>query len=876
MDVKSLLNNCKGLFLALAALAAPGLRAEYPDRFVEYVESDGSQYVAVGDVLRSNTVAVVDFMLTAKDSVERAMFGANYCFAYLATNRRYVRGKLGYSGPDKDVRLLYRYDVAAQKIYQSPDSGVSWTQVSANNASEQGEGAGADACLFWAAGSTRPKASMRVYGCSITNGASLACDLYPCVKNGRPGLFDAVSKTILYDAAGSATAFAVGPTTDVPPACFDSGYEVVGGPLRFGTPTPAYGIDDCTRGSSVTFALAGADTDGRYLSEDGKSRARLANATFSIDRGVAETVESDSFARTVSGIAKVSWNFADVEHALTIVPAADGEASYMVDGQAATAGETIWVADAATVTVRVVPAFGTRFVKWTDGTGDLGDSPEIQIAPLAGGLSLQAVFQTAVCVNKDSLSAIEDGTAANPYKTIQAGIDAARFDGDVIVVAADSYPATYAIASEITSHATYKTTLRGWTGNPRDIVVDAGKSGRCLKLTNGSAVEALTLTNGYLAVHGAVDERFGAGAYLSAASSMRNCVVTDCHVASDMAATATATAALGGGGIYAQGVSYGASAVVSDTLVEFCSVLESSASHAKDHTLYGGGVCIYGAALLTNSIVRNCRLTLACGQYVGYGYGGGVAVYSQYSTPKSVVADCTIVGNCVTNTNGRSNRMFGGGYSYHCRNSVAPFLAGTAFTNNFCIYQGGGAYFKTDNACVRDCAFVANKSLGSGGGVMSSSASLTNCLVVLNSGGTAVSASTAAASKTSALSACTIADNRLSGLAVAFGHTDVFVRNTILCNACTGEMPPELLPGGSAAERVDHCLIGGNPKFKSRGNGDYRLKYDSPCRGQGLVEPWMTGTADMSGAPRLDPKDGTVDIGCCQHLPSVGCIVLVE
>lgn len=860
--------------LALATLSALGLRAEFPDRFVEYIESNGSQYIDLGDVLRSNTVAIVDFVLMAKDSVERPMFGADYCFAYLSTTKRYVRGKLGYSGPDQNVRLLHRYNVSSQKIHQSTDAGMSWSQVSAGNPSERGEGAGANAYLFGASGSSKSRASMRVYGCSITNGTTLVCDLYPCVKNGVPGLFDAVTRTILCDGAASATAFAVGSDVDIPPACFTCGYEIKGVPSRWGTSVPAYGIDACETGTTVSFALNGLDGKGWVLSADGKRRARFAGATYRPYGGAAEEIDANSFSRTLSGVAQILWRFEDEQYSCSLCASAVGSATYYVDGTEVASGTTIWVLAGSSVTVKAVPAFGYSFQKWTDGTQDLGIKPEITVTPDGSGISLTPVLRPCICVNKDSASATEDGSPENPYKTIQAGINAAQSDGDEILVAANAYPATYAIASELVNHATYKTTVRGATGNPRDIVIDAEKTGRCVKFTNGSAAESLTLTNGLLTVHSSDDECFGAGAYLSSASSLRSCVVTDCHVLSDAAATATKAWDLGGGGIYVQGEWNKTASFIEGTLVEGCSVEETSTTWKQALGLYGGGVCVYGGTVVTNSVVRGCFIRHSGGQYDGNSYGGGIGAYLQFSLPSTIVIDSAVVGNSVTNTNGKSNRMYGGGYFCLDRNGNPPTLIRTAFTNNFCTYQGGGAFSKTQLLKAHDCSFVANRSYGSGAAIYAPSVLVTNSLFAANAGQTALTVGSS--KKNSGLGSCTFADNVLSGTAVSLVAANVTVCNTIFSNTCTQELSDDLLPGGAEASRVDHCFIGANPKFKSRAKGDYRLKYGSPCRGQGLVQPWMSTATDLAGAPRLDTEDGSVDIGAYQHTPFVGFSVLVK
>lgn len=838
--------KAKACGLVLMVLAVLGVRAEYPDRFVEYIESDGSQYIDLGDVLRSNTVAVIDFMRMSTDTVERPMFGASYSFAYLATTRRYVRSKLRSSGPDANSRCLYRYDVAKSEIYYLTDRGSTWKTVGGNGYTGN-EGAGASAYLFGASGSTKSRASMRVYGCSITNGTSLVCDLYPCVKDGVPGLYDAVTGDILFDSAASATAFAVGPDTDIPPACLSCGYEIKGVPSRWGTSVPAYGIAECASGSSVTFALNGVDGEGWVLSADGKSRIRFAGATYRPYGGEAEKINASSFTRTLSGVVQVLWKFEDEHRVCVINASAVGEATYLVDGTVVTPGETVWVSAGSSVRVKAVPAFGFSFVKWTDGENDLGTEPEITVTPGDAGVSLTPVLRPYICVNKDSTSAVEDGSPENPYKTIQAGIDAAQHDGDEIAVYANAYPATYAISTQIVGNENCKGLLvHGLTGNPRNIVIDAGKTGRCLKFTDGSTVSDLTLTNGFLAFHQPGDEFAGGGAYLSGGSSMDNCVVTDCHIVGDYGSVATATASLGGGGVYAEGVNKGAEVKVSGSRIENCSVAETSASMKKIQTVYGGGVWSAGATTLTNTVVRGCRIVFSCGKSEGNAYGGGVGVYTAISSPNVVLVGCDVVDNAVTNTNGQSTRMYGGGYSCQNRSGTSSEIRSSAFMGNFSQTSGAAVYGVKGVSCQ-------------------------NALFAKNSGPSIV-----AGNEALEIGSCTFAANTAGALTVNGDPAKTTVRNTILVNDSPAELPDDLLEGGAYAENVDHCYIGGDPKFVSRSRGDYRLKYGSPCRGQGLIEAWMTGAKALDGSPRIDPEDGTVDIGCYQHTPFVGLTILVR
>jgi hypothetical protein len=60
--------------------------------------------------------------------------------------------------------------------------------------------------------------------------------------------------------------------------------------------------------------------------------------------------------------------------------------------------------------------------------------------------------------------------------------------------------------------------------------------------------------------------------------------------------------------------------------------------------------------------------------------------------------------------------------------------------------------------------------------------------------------------------------------------------------------------------------VTGDPLFRDAANGDYRIRWGSPCCNAGLVQPWMEGATDFFGYRRT--RAGKVDIGLHQTATS--------
>ena len=211
--------------IAVLSLAAAGFAfAETPDKFVRYVESDGSQYVDTGVTGRWNTrvEAQVEWM----DFADSALVGSRtsgstgsrlyFCYCLNGDGNMYTTT----SGGGEKVVWNGNWEARWEKnrIYDFS------SEFSATNAAgETTNIIKADGLALWSktaaaldtgysiylfacnvGGTASYKSKARIYRLKIWQGPedggdmTLQRDLIPCMKNGKAGLYDAVSGDILY------------------------------------------------------------------------------------------------------------------------------------------------------------------------------------------------------------------------------------------------------------------------------------------------------------------------------------------------------------------------------------------------------------------------------------------------------------------------------------------------------------------------------------------------------------------------------------------------------------------------------------------------------------------------------------------------------
>lgn len=217
--------------IAVLSLAAAGFAfAETPDKFVRYVESTGSQYVDTGVTGRWNTK--IEAELEWKELGDKTVIGSRidsgntrlyFCHCYNGTDTR------GYAVDGNMLTAQGAYDTVTwnsgwicrwtkSRIYDytaafSATNGEGqatntikvdgldvWSKVS------DGLDTGLNIHLFACnvGGTANYNSKARIYRMKIWQGPkdggdmTLQRDLVPCMKNGKAGLYDAVSGDILY------------------------------------------------------------------------------------------------------------------------------------------------------------------------------------------------------------------------------------------------------------------------------------------------------------------------------------------------------------------------------------------------------------------------------------------------------------------------------------------------------------------------------------------------------------------------------------------------------------------------------------------------------------------------------------------------------
>ena len=218
-------NTIVALFAAIPALAF----TETPDKFVRYVESTGSQYVDTGVTGRWNTrvEAQVEW-LEFKDS---SLIGSRtsgstgtrlyFCYCLNADGNMYTTT---YGGGEKVVwngNWEARWEKNRIYDYVSEFSATNGESQTTNtikvdgltvwsktgNCLDTGKTLHLFACNVGGTASYMSKA--RIYRVKIWQGLkdggdmTLQRDLIPCMKNGRAGLYDAVSGNVLYSGSGT-------------------------------------------------------------------------------------------------------------------------------------------------------------------------------------------------------------------------------------------------------------------------------------------------------------------------------------------------------------------------------------------------------------------------------------------------------------------------------------------------------------------------------------------------------------------------------------------------------------------------------------------------------------------------------------------------
>ena len=207
--------------------------AEQPDKWVRYVEATGSQYVDTGIIGRWNTKAEckvewMDFSDSAFLASRSGVYPANgrlyFCYCLDADGKMFTAQDTGetvgwqkgndfyYTWFEKDRVYTYTAEFSATNEVGESTNKIkvdNWFDVW--NKTKPGVDTGYSLYIFAnnQKGSAAGKSKTRCYGLKIWQGPkdggdmALVRDFHPCMKNGRAGLYDAVSETIFYSGSGT-------------------------------------------------------------------------------------------------------------------------------------------------------------------------------------------------------------------------------------------------------------------------------------------------------------------------------------------------------------------------------------------------------------------------------------------------------------------------------------------------------------------------------------------------------------------------------------------------------------------------------------------------------------------------------------------------
>ncbi|MBR2838560.1 MAG: hypothetical protein IKE55_07250 [Kiritimatiellae bacterium] len=216
------------LLACVAAAAGTAAFAEQPDKWVRYVEATGTQYIDTGVRARWGTKAEmkVEWMQLADTAFldARISGGNRLYFCHCSASGEVLQGVRSYNYYSYSDSWRARFELnrvfTVVNEFTSPDANnmmtniVSVDGVSLNcidgggtplSMAHEKLDVGYSIYLFAcnASGSPTSYSKSRCYGLKIWQDGSLVRDFQPCIKDGRAGLYDDVSKTIFY--SGSST-----------------------------------------------------------------------------------------------------------------------------------------------------------------------------------------------------------------------------------------------------------------------------------------------------------------------------------------------------------------------------------------------------------------------------------------------------------------------------------------------------------------------------------------------------------------------------------------------------------------------------------------------------------------------------------------------
>lgn len=435
----------------------------------------------------------------------------------------------------------------------------------------------------------------------------------------------------------------------------------------------------------------------------------------------------------------------------------------------------------------------------------------------------------------------------------------------------------YTLSAQIQVGWAMRVALKGWSGDPADVIIDGSNATKCIYVWRDSIVDGLTITNGNSATGGGGVELangwpnakllnstiVGCTAPNGGGISVGNGTVSNCTIVGNTAS------GNGGGGygvsnpsIYDSFISsnvanqvgglrsfkaygctiasnYSATAVGGMSGSAYgCTIINNVAANPGSGT---GGGGIDGNAY--NSTISGNRC-LGANQHVG----GGV-----YCNGGQVISNCTISGNT----------SFEAGGVYLNASELYDCVISGNLANNFSVstYQGGGGV-QAHSSTIRNCLIVSNESGHYGGGVTMSSTAMGSCTIAGNTATNGYQRAGGIYLKSGAVTNCIIYHNIASATSI---NSNWFRGAGTFDYTCT---TPSVAAYGTGNTTAD-------PQFVDKAAGNYRLQDSSPASNTGTNQSWMTGALDLDGEPRI--AENIVDMGAYEGPPpKEGTIVTVR
>ena len=428
--------------------------------------------------------------------------------------------------------------------------------------------------------------------------------------------------------------------------------QITGAPEAFAVPglSPGYGYTAVAQGNSLTCS---APAEYYYVSPTqrvvcaGWKLYAVDAATLSrtLERsGAGET--SCTYANTSGVWHELEWQWR-VEYLVSAAPAAGG----------AVVPASQWIVAGETASVTAMPDGGYVFSAWTNGLPEGADAKAAKLT-FTGNEPwvLYAAFTAPVHVAVSGNDNAGDGSEANPFATVAAGI-AACPDGGVVLV----HPGPYTLASEIT--LARDITIRGETGDPDDVTLTAAAKSRLFTLNHASArLEALTLTGGRPSAgnggcvlinaaggtlancvlrDGIPQAWGGSGGGFAIAANARTALVTHCVVTG-------CNANLSGNGVTDRDRG-GTAAYVAAGMVRNCLFTGNGSTATCSNS--GGTILLRGGTLENCTIAGNANyynpgFSAYSGKAVNCLVGANTNVYSDCATALAVSGALTCLTNC--------------------------------------------------------------------------------------------------------------------------------------------------------------------------------------------------------------------------------------